>query len=209
MKRRIRKKRQISLQQLKKKNSTWWDEEKEELKFIEKHFCRNSYAEKAEQPFYAYIFVDFHYGWELYRPKKIIFLYDRMSKTIEYSRCIYNCNYEDIMNLKFEVSYTEMGKRELSNPVLIDNMIHYKPQIHSYICDCSCYQIFIMSGHLKRVINIQGPNKLKYEPFIWLFKLFDEVSKDIPYEMMDENGNWVDVHKYNLENHPEMFESKE
>ena len=40
------------------------------------------------------------------------------------------------------------------------------------------------------------------------FELFDEVSKNIPYEMRDENGNWVDVHKYNLEHHPEMFESE-
>ena len=208
MKRKIRKKRQLRLQQLKRKNVEYWDEEKEELRFLEEYFCRNHYAEKAELPYYAYIFVDFHYGWELYRPKKIVFLYDRVSHKIEYSRCIYNCNYEDIRNLKIDVSYKKMGEKVLSNDVFIDDMIYYKPRINSYICDCSSYRVYIKSGQLKRVINIQGPDTLKYEPFIWLFELFNEVSKEIPLEMKDKNDNWVDVHKYNLEHHPEMFESE-
>ena len=195
MKRKIRKKRLLRLQQLKKKNADFGDEEKEELRFLEEYFCRNSYAEKAELPYYAYIYVDFHYGWELYRPKKIVFLYDRMSHKIEYSRCIYNCNYEDIRNLKFDISYTKMGEKILSYEVSIDDMICYTPRIDSYICDCSSYQVYIKSGQLKRVINIQGPDALKYEPFIWLFELFDEVSKGIPLEMKDKNDNWVDVQK--------------
>ncbi len=35
MKRKIRKKRLLRLQQLKKKNADFWDEEKEELRFLE------------------------------------------------------------------------------------------------------------------------------------------------------------------------------
>jgi len=140
MKRKIRKKRQLRLQQLKRNNADHWDEEKEELRFLEKYFCRNSYAEKAKLPYYAYIYVDFHYGWELYRPKKIVFLYDRMSHKIEYSRCIYNCNYEDIRNLKFDISYTKMGEKILSYEVSIDDMICYTPRID---CKPSVNPVFL------------------------------------------------------------------
>lgn len=193
MKRKIRKKRQLRLQQLKKRITYQWDEEKEALKFIEHYFCKNSYAVKAELPNYAYIFVDFHFGRELYRPYKIVFLYDRTSQKIEYSRCIYDCNYEDIKNLKIDVSYKEMGEKLLSDTVHVDDMIYYKPQDVSHIYDCSIYHIYIKSGQLKRVIYIQEPDKLKYEPYRWLFDLFDEVSKEIPLEMKDKNDNWVDV----------------
>ena len=209
MKRKIRKKRQLRLQQLKRENKGYYDEEKEEIKFLEKHFCRNQYAVKAELPYYAFIYVDYHFGWELYRPKKIVFLYDRMSHKIEYSRCIYNCDLENIRNIKFDVSYSWLGEKVMSETIFIDDMINFESQNNSYICDCSYYQIYIKSGQFKRNLYILGPKLMKYEPFFWLLELFNEVSKEIPLEMSDMHGNWVDVHKYNLENHPEMFNNIE
>ena len=97
----------------------------------------------------------------------------------------------------------------MTEAINIDDMIHFENRNDSHIFDRSYYQIYIKCGDLKKNIYIHGAEEEYYKPFIWLLELFNDVSRQIPFEMSDKHGNWVDVHKYNLENNPEMFNDKD
>ena len=184
-----------------------WDEDNAwYAKALEKDFFRrHPYYMLSDLPYYFFAYVDGHFGWEIYRPVKIVFLYDMNSHTIEYSRLIYDRNDDDILHPS--VSFAKMGSK-IIDPISVNEMFTFKPKDLEEVWDSGEYQIFIKSGNRKRFEYIISDNISKYIPFAWLFNLLKKVAKDIPYEMMDENGNWVDVHKYNLEHHSEMFKSE-
>jgi hypothetical protein len=169
-------------------------------------FRRHPYYIKSDLPYYFFAYVDSHSGWELYRPVKIVFLYDMISHKMDYSRLIYERKFDDICHPI--ISFEYMGSRFIEKPP-IDRMFTFKPKNLKNVWDSGETLIYIKNGIKKRFEWIISENESKYEPFAWLFDLFEEVSKVIPYEMLDENGNWVDVRKYNKEHHPEMFESKD
>ena len=197
-----------------KKIKTLWQHKKRDTlcddewyaKSLEKDFFRrHPYYILSDMPYYFFAYVDAHSGWETYRPVKIVFLYDMNTHIIEYSRLIYEINFDDIRHPS--ITFVKMGSKKV-DPISVNEMFSFKPKDLKYVWDCGESQIFIKSGSRKRFEWIISENENKYIPFTWLFELFDEVSNNIPYEMRDENGNWVDVHKYNLEHYPEMFESE-
>ena len=193
-----------TLERLRKRK--WDDDDAWYAKALERDFFRrHPYYIMSDLPYYFFAYVNAHSGWEAYRPVKIVFLYDMNTHIIEYSRLIYDKNYDDIRHPS--ITFVKMGCKKI-NPISVNEMFSFRPKDLKYVWDSGESQIFIKSGSRKRFEWIISDNEDKYIPFTWLFELFDEVSKDIPYEMQDENGNWVDVHKYNLEHHPEMFESE-
>lgn len=197
------KKRIKNLYQYKKRDTfcddAWY------AKALEKDFFRrHPYYIKSDLPYYFFVYVDSHSGWELYRPVKIVFLYDMISHKIDYSRLIYERKYDDICHPI--ISFEYMGSKFIEKPP-IDRMFTFKPKDLEDVWDSGETQIFIKNGAKKRFEWIIGDNESKFKPFAWLFDLFDEVSKVIPYEMFHDN-KWVDVRKYNEEYHPEMYESK-
>lgn len=173
MKRKIRKKRQIRLQLFIKQKEHSFDDVLNRL--LEEDLKSHPYYYFSELSFYVLIYVGFHYGWESRKPKKIIFLYDRMTKKIEYSRCIYNFNENDVRSTSYNVSFHKLGSEVIVENVYIDDMFSCNPMNPDVIYDCGYYEIFIKTGSEKRFLFIKAPNASKYEPYRWLFNLVNKI----------------------------------
>ena len=88
-------------------------------------FDNHPYWITASLPYYAFIYVDMHYGWEFGHPVKLIFLYDRMSQDIKYG--LFWAKFSDASDdYSYKTYFKELGSRHLDNMVFIDDMIHFE-----------------------------------------------------------------------------------
>lgn len=177
MKRRIRKRRQIRLLNLKSKKAAvllnpyeleeeLWDET------LQKHPFYNF----SENSNFVLFYVD--YRAPITKPKRIIFLLDQLSHRIDYD-CITIINNDD-----FEIKSDKRGHLYLIDNISFDIMINCYPQnlIRSY--DTPSYGIFMKRKQRKRYLGVDATyHKSSYYPFKWLFDLFDEIAKSIPFEL--------------------------
>jgi hypothetical protein len=145
MKRKIRKIRQIRLQKFRKQkernkyDNKWW------AKVLIEMFDNHPYWITASLPYYSFIYVDMHYGWEFGHPVKLIFLYDRMSHDIKYG--LFWAKFSDVSDdYSYKTYFKELGSRHLDNMVLIDDMIHFEAKNIQSHWDVGYYEIIIKSG---------------------------------------------------------------
>ena len=194
MRRKIRKKRQIRLQNFKEQRERKRSEKNaydDEVEMLEDLLHEHSYFSYSDFPNFIFIYVDFHYGWELYRPKKIVFLYDQLSHRIDYCRFIFDVTWEE-SRPNLHVSSEKIGYMILDDTISFDDMLNYNPPNLTPIYDTSRYEIYIKSGSRKRLFGVKSEYVPLYTPYAWLFKLFDKLSKDIPKEF-HKDGKWVEV----------------
>lgn len=188
MKRKIRKKRQVRLQQLREKKEPdqygieWY------TKSMIKLFDSHPYWTTASLSYYAFIYVDYHFGWEIGRPIKLLFLYDRMCNYIKYG--LFMVKHPETEDNTFKSCFKELGARQIHDNVFIDDMILFEPKSIAHYYDTGYYEIIIRSGLQERFLFIQHPEKKKYEPYVWLFSLFDEIAKSVTEDVYDEDG-WI------------------
>lgn len=192
MKRKIRKIRQIRLQKFRKQkernkyDNKWW------AKVLIEMFDNHPYWITASLSYYAFIYVDMHYGWEFGHPVKLIFLYDRMSHDTKYG--LFWAKFSDASDdYSYKTYFKELGSRHLDNMVLIDDMIHFEAKNKQSHWDVGYYEIIIKSGSQGCYLFIQSPEKDKYEPYKWLLDLFDDVFDSIPEDFYDNIDNWEEV----------------
>jgi hypothetical protein len=197
MKRKIRKKRKIRLQKFRKQkernkyDNKWW------AKVLIEMFDNHPYWITASLPYYAFIYVDMHYGWEFGHPVKLIFLYDRMSQDIKYG--LFWAKFSDVSNdYSYKTYFKELGSRHLDNMVLIDDMIHFEAQNIQSHWDVGYYEIIIKSASQGCYLFIQSPEKDKYEPYKWLLDLFEDVAKSIPEDIYDNIDTWEELSNLHL-----------
>ena len=181
MKRKIRKRRQLRLKKFKEdrirnqSDNEWYARE------LTKLFNSHPYWITASLSYYAFIYVDYHYGWEMYHPIKLMFLFDRMSQELRYGQFILEYP-DDIKDYRYKSSFKELGSVKLKDVVYIDDMIRFKPRDIKRYFDVSDLEIIIKSGSQQRFVYIQTPEKEKYEPYKWLFGLIDDIINTIPRE---------------------------
>lgn len=192
MKRKIRKERQIRLQKFRKQkelskyDNRWW------AKGLIEKFDNHPYWITASLSYYAFIYVDMHYGWEFRHPIKLLFLYDMMSQDIKYGLFWIKFS-EDFHDHSYKTYFKELGSRHLDNMVFIEDMIHFTAKnIRSHL-DVGYYEIIIKSGIQCCYLFIQSPEKDKYEPYKWLLDLFDDVAKCIPEDVYDNIDIWEEI----------------
>jgi hypothetical protein len=192
MKRKIRKIRQIRLQKFRKQkernkyDNKWW------AKVLIEMFDNHPYWITASLPYYAFIYVDMHYGWEFGHPVKLIFLYDRMSQDIKYG--LFWAKFSDASDdYSYKTYFKELGSRHLDNMVFIDDMIHFEAKNIQSHWDVGYYEIIIKSGPQGCYLSIQSLEMDKYEPYKWLLDLFDDVVNSIPEDFYDNIDNWEEV----------------
>lgn len=185
MKRKIRKKRHIRLQKLRKQkerneaedDNIWW------AKGLIKMFDSHPYWITASLSNYVFFYVYMHYGWELRHSIKMLFLYDRMSQDIKYG-LFWLKRSEVSDDYGYKTYFKELGSRHLDNMVFIDDMIHFEAHNIQHHLDVGYYEIIIKSGSQGCYLFIKSPEVDKYEPYKWLLDLFKDVANSIPKEIM-------------------------
>ena len=189
MKRKIRKKRKIRLQKFRKQkelnkyDNKWW------AKVLIEMLDNHPYWITASLSYYAFIYVDMHYGCELWHPVKLIFLYDRMSQDIKYG--LFWVKYSEASDdYSYKTYFKELGSRHLDNMVFIDDMIHFEAKNIQSHFDVGYYVIIIKSGSRGCYLYIKSPEIDKCEPYKWLFDLFEDVAKSIPKDIYDNIDDW-------------------
>lgn len=177
MKRRIRKRRQIRVLNLKSKKAAkrlnpyefeeeLWDET------LQKHPFYNC----SENSNFAFFYVD--YSAPITKPKRIVFLLDQLSHRIDYD-CI-----TIIKDNDFEIKSDKRGHFNLIENISFDKMIKCYPKNLIRCYDSSSYRIFMKRKQRKRYLGVDATyHKSFYYPFKWLFDLFDEIAKSIPFEL--------------------------
>lgn len=191
MKRKIRKKRQVRLQNFKEQKERNKYDNEWYAKGLIKLFNSHPYWIAASLSYYAFIYIDFHFGWEMYRPIKLMILYDRMSQDIKYGIFMVEFS-EDPDDFSYKTSFKEIGSRHMEEIIFIDDMLTFDPQNITCHFDVSSYEIIIKSGSQQRFVYIQSPEKDKYGPFKWLFDLTAEIREMTPRECNTDEG-WVIV----------------
>lgn len=139
---------------------------------IEDFLSKHPNYSLSESEFYAIIYVEFHYGWEFRPPKRAVFLYNRMSDEIRYSRVI--------LKNKVEVLYEEIGSSIIEEFVFIEDMLDYKVPDLPHVYDGSSFLVYVKSGARKRTLGFSSEYKDRYIPYRWLFKLFYQIEEQIP-----------------------------
>lgn len=191
MKRKIRKKRQERLQHFKEQKERNKYDNEWYAKGLIKLFNRHPYWIAASLSYYAFIYIDFHFGWEMYRPIKLMILYDRMSQDIKYGLFVVDFS-NNLDDFSYKTSFKEFGSRHVEEMIFIDDMIKCNPKNITWHWDVSSYEIIIKSGSQQRFVYIQSLEKDKYGPFRWLFDLSAEIREMTTRECYTDKG-WVIV----------------
>ena len=175
MKRKIRKDRQVRLQMFKEKKrheeltDDWYAKDLFEI------LSSHTYWLSASQSLFAFIYVDYHWGTELFAPQRYYFLFNRISQNIKYGMYTFETS-DGGNNQSNQPVFKEFGGYHIENTVFIDDMLSFKPKLNSHYYDASYYEIVVKSGNRKRYICIQSPEKDKYEPYKWLFNLIKAIN---------------------------------
>lgn len=187
MKRTIRKKRQLRQQYFKEQKERNKYDNEWYAKGLIKLFNSHPYWIAASLSYYAFIYIDFHFGWEMYRPIKFVILYDRMSQDIKYGIFMVEFS-KDPDDFSYKSSFMEIGSKHMEEVIFIDDMLTFNPPIVTWHWDVSNYEIIIKSGSRQRFIYVQAPEMDKYEPYKWLFDLVAEVKEKTPRECHTDEG---------------------
>ena len=145
-----------------------------EIESFESLFNDLLYYKASESPSFLFVYVGFHYGWELFRPIHMVFLYDTLSRNIEYGNVWAKIKDDDSIISCFE----KLGKIYLDSEISVDDMLSCYPNDLICVYDCSYYEIYFKSGNRKRLLGIDTENQSKYKPFEWLIQLFNQVKKN-------------------------------
>lgn len=179
MKRKIRKKRQIRLQNWKEqrmRDRTSCEIEVMEIESFENLFNDLLYYKASESPYFLFVYVSFHYGWEIYRPIHMVFLYDILSHNIEYGNVWAKVKYDDCDD-PIVSCFEKLGKNYLDSEISVDDMLSCYPNDIICVYDCSYYEIYFKCGNRKRLLGIDTDNQSKYNAFEWLIQFFNQVKK--------------------------------
>lgn len=167
MKRRIRKKRQIRLQNFKRQKEQnklhdyaleeWAIEEE----ILDERLRQHPFYKYSDTSSFIFLYVDMHFGMEICKPVKVVFLYDRFAHRIDYDK-IGKTDYQFVNE---EISF--------------EKMMNCEPMNCSNVYDSSYYKIFIKCGPNKRYLHILCDDIPLYTPFSWLFRLFHSIIEDV------------------------------
>lgn len=178
MKRKIRKKRQIRLQNWKEQRMharTSHETEVMEIEFMESLFNDLLYYKASESPYFLFVYVGFHYGREIYRPIHMVFLFDILSHNVEFGNVWAKIKDDESIVSCFE----KLGSIYLDSEISVDDMLSCYPDDLICVYDCSYYEIYFKCGNRKRLLGIDTENQSKYTPFEWLIYLFDQEKMNI------------------------------
>ena len=167
MKRKIRKKRLILRQKIKAQNpKTVFDV----CDYYLEKSAYHSYAILANNEQYIFFWVIFHYGWELFPPIGIVFLYDKVMRQVKC--CMPNFLSNNTAPI-FEIT------QSISDDVHIEDMMNWIPP-NKKIYDTAYYTIFIKNGELRRLIGLTSSDEIiDISPFCWLIKVFKQVKEQL------------------------------
>lgn len=196
MKRKIRRKRQLRIQQDKEQRRR--DKYEATSILVEEIRCsRNEYADLADSPEYLYVYVHKFFGWSLYSPITVVFLFDIERETVKYaveryvfsdkSSSVQKEDNEDkkndnkldseqfLLNVvsSFRASLDVIGEAHFSVKNEMEEMFSWEEPEVSYIFDGGGWVVFLKNGKRKRRIGIQETRY--YPPFLWLLRFFDDV----------------------------------
>lgn len=166
MKRKIRKKRQIRLQDFKtqKVRNKLHDDALEERAIVEgmldKRLSQHPFYKYSDTSSFIFLYVDMHSGMEICKPVKVVFLYDQLSHRIDYGM-IEKTGYQYV---KEEISF--------------EKMMNCEPKNLADVYDSSYYVLYIKSGTAKRYLHVLSDNVPLYTPFSWLFRLFHSILEE-------------------------------
>lgn len=200
MKRKIRRKRQLRIQRDKEQRRR----EKSEATSIlleEIRCSRNEYADLADSPEYLYVYVHKFYGWSLYRPITIVFLFDLERESVKYAveRYVFSDESSSVQEEDNEKKETKEENEEKLDPEQfllsvvssirasldvigeahfsvreeMEEMFNWEEPDVPYIFDGGGWVVFLKNGKRKRRIGIQEPRY--YPPFLWLLRFFEDV----------------------------------
>ena len=190
VKRKIRRKYQLRIQQDKKKKRR----EKEKMVSIlfEERMCsRNEYAAVADSPEYLYIYVRRYWGMSVYEPITIVFLFDIERETVKYAVERDDNSYElpsvsedndDIFDSQqflislaseMRVSLEVIGESHFCIKEEMEKMVSWEEPDLPHIFDRGGWVVFLKNGKRKRRICIQETKY--YRPFLWLFRFFEDI----------------------------------
>lgn len=189
MKRKIRRKRQLRIQQDKEQKRREKGKMASVL-FEEKRCSWNEYGDMADSPGYLYIYVHRYFGMSFFDPITIVFLFDIESETVKYAveRHVISDELSFILEnpevkieperLKsalsgFRITYDVIGEAHFSVRDEMEEMFSWKEPVLPHIWDGGGWLVFLKNGKRKRRICIQEPRY--YPPFLWLLRFFEDV----------------------------------
>ena len=202
MKRKIRRKRQLRIQQDKEQKRRE-KEKKASILFEEKRCSRNEYGDMADSPDYLYIYVHRYFGMSFFDPVTIVFLFDIGRETVKYAveRYVVSGELSFILEnpdveieperLKralsgFRVTLDAIGEAHFSIRDEMEEMFCWEEPDRPHIWDGGGWVVFLKNGKRKRRICIQ--EAMYYPPFLWLLRFFDDVVELIE-KRKDEQGS--------------------
>ena len=184
MKRKIRTKRMLHLEQL-SQNRKRKKEYEENLTFqtrlnekLEKALSMHPYMELANSPDNIFVYINFHSGWETKSPVSMVLLYESTIHKISYSSCHLQMKFNENNDFSYNLSYQLLGTRSVETDVNVENMINCNPVNVPRSYDSSFYQIFFKSKQHKRLIIIKTSNLNLYEPFKWIINFFQDINAE-------------------------------
>lgn len=124
-------------------------------------YLTNPYAPLSYYPNILFVYLMFHYGWELYPPCCMLFLYNQIERSLKYA------SYD---NRAFE----EIGEIKMQNTLSIKSLFNCNPKNPPHVYDASYYELYIKSDYHERELAIQSQNRKLYVPFEPLLKIIDE-----------------------------------
>ena len=167
MKRKIRKKRQIRLQNFKRQKEyiKLHDDALEERAIVEgmldKRLNHHPFYKYSDTSSFIFLYVDMHSGMEICKPVKVVFLYDQLSHRIEY----------DMIG--------KAGYQYMEEEISFEKMMSCEPKNLANMYDSSYYVIYIKSGTTKRYLHVLSDSVSLYTPFSWLIRLFHSILEQI------------------------------
>lgn len=177
MRRKVRKNRQIRIQDLKRQRNREHSAIKEwEEKMIENLLHKHPYYSFSDLSCYIFIYVELHYGWEMFEPKRMVFLYDKLSHKINYSRLLVDVHNENYHRPIFHISCENIGYTYSYTDISFEKMLNCNPQKLIQVYDSAYYRIYIKNREQRRYLGIAVDNVSLYGPYAWLIRLFNDIS---------------------------------
>ncbi|MBR3454291.1 MAG: hypothetical protein IKH26_03100 [Bacteroidaceae bacterium] len=190
MKRKNKTKKTLRIQRAKEQKQ--WEKSMATSILIEELRCsRNEYAGMADSPDYFYVYVHRYFGWSLYPPLTIVFLFDIERESVKYAveRDVYSDespsdledNDDDFDSEKIllsviseiKVSLEVIGEAHFSIKDEMEEMFSWEEPDLPPIYDGGGWVVFLKNGKRKRRICIQ--DEKYYPPFLWLIRFFDDI----------------------------------
>lgn len=127
-------------------------------------YFSNPYFPYSQYPNYLFVYIKYQYGWSIYPPCTMLFLYDELDNVL---KC---ASYSDLV-------FEEIDSLTPEPRLSIKNLFTVPDQVQSStiydISDASYYFLYMKSDNLEKKFTFYNEFRKNYAPFEPILKIFD------------------------------------